>query len=293
MSEADGIVYSDVKFTRPKRNTSGTASSEAEPTYSEVRILKTHPSTELPGSQQHPVSNGGSKVTPERVVIVVLSALLAAAVIALGFTSLDNMHTKQSFQTLRDELEAVKRNLTERRCEVKSYNTVQQTSPQPPVVKENDPRSKCEHGWEQYGRQCYYFSIDLLTWSKSRDECRQKGGDLVQIDSREEQTFLELKLREKNNFEWVVFWIGLTDSEKEGTWLWVDGSSLNESLTFWFPGEPDNWTGRDSDGADCVRMGKKAGAPDLKCWFDQSCKYAYRSICEKPAETGHFTLHCV
>ncbi|XP_051247070.1 C-type lectin domain family 4 member E-like [Dicentrarchus labrax] len=288
MSEAEGIVYSDVKFTRPKRNTRGTASSEAE-----VRILKTHPSTELPGSQQHPVSNGGSKVTPERVVIVVLSALLAAAVIALGFTSLDNMHTKQSFQTLRDELEAVKRNLTERRCEVKSYNTVQQTSPQPPVVKENDSCPKCEHGWEQHGRQCYYFSTDLLTWSKSRAECGQKGGDLVQIDSREEQTFLELKVREKMIHNEDNFWIGLTDSEKEGTWLWVDGSSLNERLTFWSASAPDNWTGYNPDGADCVMMGDRTGAPDLKCWFDEFCKYTYRSICEKPAETGHFTLQCV
>uniref|UniRef100_A0A8C4DKZ2 C-type lectin domain-containing protein n=1 Tax=Dicentrarchus labrax TaxID=13489 RepID=A0A8C4DKZ2_DICLA len=153
--------------------------------------------------------------------------------------------------------------------------------------KPHDPRPKCEHGWEQYGRQCYYFSIDLLTWSKSRDECRQKGGDLVQIDSREEQVkHTALKLREKNNFEWDVFWIGLTDSEKEGTWLWVDGSPLNERFDY-------NWTGNDPDGADCVRMGKKAGAPDMKRWFDESCKYTYRSICEKPAETRHFTLHCV
>uniref|UniRef100_A0A8C4EAM8 C-type lectin domain-containing protein n=1 Tax=Dicentrarchus labrax TaxID=13489 RepID=A0A8C4EAM8_DICLA len=38
----------------------------------------------------------------------------------------------------------------------------------------------------KYKQQCYYFSIDLLTWSESRDKCRQKGGDLVQIDSRDE-----------------------------------------------------------------------------------------------------------
>ncbi|XP_051247512.1 C-type lectin domain family 4 member E-like [Dicentrarchus labrax] len=283
MSEADGIVYSDVKFTRPKRNTSGTVSSEAEPTYSEVRYLKTQPSTELPGSQQHPVSNGGSKVTPERVVIVVLSALLAAAVIALGFTYSKNIQTMKRLQNLS----AVNKNLTERRCEVKSCNTVQQTCPQPPVVKENDSCTKCEHGWEQHGRQCYYFSINHLTWNNSRDECQQKGGDLVQIDSREEQTFLELKLREKMNSDEDKFWIGLTDSEKEGTWLWVDGSPLNERLTFWNGSEPDNWTVGDRDGEDCVRMGEKTGAPDLKCWFDESCKASFRYICEKPAETGH------
>lgn len=38
------------------------------------------------GSQQQEMSNGGSKVTPERVAIAILSALLAAAVIALVFT---------------------------------------------------------------------------------------------------------------------------------------------------------------------------------------------------------------
>uniref|UniRef100_A0A8P4FZ10 C-type lectin domain-containing protein n=1 Tax=Dicentrarchus labrax TaxID=13489 RepID=A0A8P4FZ10_DICLA len=123
----------------------------------------------------------------------------------------------------------------------------------------DDSCTKCEYGWEQDGRQCYYFSINRSTWSESRDECRQKGGDLVQIDSREEQV--------KH-----TFWIGLTDSEKEGTWLWVDGSPLNESLTFWNGSEPDNWTERDPDGEDCVRMGEKPGAPDLNCWFDEPCK---------------------
>uniref|UniRef100_A0A8C4F9Q3 C-type lectin domain-containing protein n=1 Tax=Dicentrarchus labrax TaxID=13489 RepID=A0A8C4F9Q3_DICLA len=123
------------------------------------------------------------------------------------------------------------------------------------ITFQNESYPKCEYGWEQHGRQCYYFSTNYFTWSNSRDECRQKGGDLVQIDSREEQ-----------------FWIGLTDSEKEGTWLWVDGSPLNERF---------DW--KDPDGEDCVRMGEKAGAPDLKCWFDESCKYAHRSICEKPA----------
>uniref|UniRef100_A0A8C4DKR9 C-type lectin domain-containing protein n=1 Tax=Dicentrarchus labrax TaxID=13489 RepID=A0A8C4DKR9_DICLA len=142
----------------------------------------------------------------------------------------------------------------------------------------DDSCPKCEYGWEQHGRQCYYFSIDPLTWSESRYECRQKGGDLVQIDSREEQTFLEPKLREKMNFNEDKFWIGLTDSEKEGTWLWVDGSPLNESLTFWSSTEPNNWTGYDPDGEDCVRMGKKAGAPDRKCWFDESCKFYFLLI---------------
>lgn len=115
------------------------------------------------------------------------------------------------------------------------------------------------------------------------------------------------------------FWIGLTDTETEGKWLWVDGSPLDKrfdpcepycvcvskisislnhffpmilrSLLFWGQNQPDNWAVEDPNGEDCVRMGERANPDILKCWFDKSCKSPHRSICEKPAETGH--LICV
>ncbi|KAM9339824.1 galactose-specific lectin nattectin-like [Symphorus nematophorus] len=235
--------------------------SSAESTYSEISIVNAEPqTTELPVSQKPAVTSGGSKVRAETVVIVVLSALLAAAVVALGFIYYENLQTTERLQKLTDEHEAVKKNLTV------------------------EPTLICECGWEQHGKKCYYFSSNESNWLAARHECRLQGGDLVQIDSREEQSFLECKLREKMKEAEDKFWIGLTDSQKEGTWLWVDGSPLNESLTFWNPREPDNWIGRDADGEDCARMGEKAGAADLKCWFDQYCIKPQRHICEK---SGH------
>ncbi|XP_038580943.1 hepatic lectin-like isoform X1 [Micropterus salmoides] len=312
MPEAD-VLYSDVKFTRPNTNARGTNPSSEETTYSEVRILKTQPSKELPGtnasseetthsevrilktqpSKELPAGSqqqGGSKVKLERVALVVLSALLAAAVIALGVTSYKNSQTMEHLQKLTAEHEALKNNLTERCSEVKPCDTVQQTSPQPPAINESCPI--CEEGWEQHGGKCYYFSTNRSSWNNSRDECRQQGGDLVKIDSREEQTFLELKLRDKMNEREDKFWIGLTDSKEEGTWLWADGSPLNTSLSFWSSIEPDNWTYEDPDGEDCARMGEKSGAHDLKCWFDKSCKKPHRSICEKTAKNGNWRLKC-
>ncbi|XP_034057476.1 immune-related, lectin-like receptor 4 isoform X2 [Gymnodraco acuticeps] len=138
----------------------------------------------------------------------------------------------------------------------------------------------CPVGWERYGGKCYYFSTNKATWTRSRDECRCQGGDLVKIESREEQEFLEQKVRVKMTPD--KFWIGLTDSETEDTWLWTDGSALNSSFPFWSKGEPNNAKGRNPDGEDCVKMGKRGGATDLKCWIDQSCEDPYRSICEKP-----------
>ncbi|XP_044027840.1 CD209 antigen-like protein C isoform X2 [Siniperca chuatsi] len=291
MPEAD-VVYSDVKFTREREIANGTISSLAETTYSEVRISKTQPSTELPASQQQAASNGGSKVTSERVALVVLSALLAAAVIALGVTSHQNIQTMGRVQNVTDDHEAVKKNLTETLSELKSCYKSQKICPQCPAQNISEPCLKCEEGWEQHEGKCYYFSTSTSAWEKSRDECRQQGGDLVKIDSRDEQEFLDLKLREKMNQDEDKFWIGLTDSKQENTWLWADGSPLNTSLSFWSGNEPDNWKGDNADGEDCARMGEKAGAAYLKGWFDKSCKVSQRSICEKAAQTGRVMLHC-
>uniref|UniRef100_A0A3Q2P6I2 C-type lectin domain-containing protein n=1 Tax=Fundulus heteroclitus TaxID=8078 RepID=A0A3Q2P6I2_FUNHE len=46
---------------------------------------------------------------------------------------------------------------------------------------------KCEAGWELHGGNCYKFSTMKSSWNESRDSCKDLGGDLVKIDSREEQ----------------------------------------------------------------------------------------------------------
>uniref|UniRef100_A0A3Q2QPP5 C-type lectin domain-containing protein n=1 Tax=Fundulus heteroclitus TaxID=8078 RepID=A0A3Q2QPP5_FUNHE len=114
---------------------------------------------------------------------------------------------------------------------------------------------KCGAGWELHGGTCYKFSTRKSSWNESRDSCKDLGGDLVKIDSREEQDNLE-----------DMFWIGLTDSKEEGRWLWVDGSPLSHKSS-----QPDNKS--------------KDGAAEADCsWFDISCNYPQKSICEKAAE---------
>uniref|UniRef100_A0A7N6B6Z6 C-type lectin domain-containing protein n=1 Tax=Anabas testudineus TaxID=64144 RepID=A0A7N6B6Z6_ANATE len=154
---------------------------------------------------------------------------------------------------------------------------------------------KCEEGWELHGGKCYYFSTSKSTWYQSRDYCRCKGGDLVKIDSREEQventSFLELRVRKKMNDDDDRFWIGLTDSKEEGKWLWVDDSPLNTSLTFWTIYEPNNWKVENLlSGEDCARMGDKREADDLKCWYDRSCLWPQKSICEKSKDVLIFIV---
>uniref|UniRef100_A0A8C4NTN7 C-type lectin domain-containing protein n=1 Tax=Dicentrarchus labrax TaxID=13489 RepID=A0A8C4NTN7_DICLA len=81
-----------------------------------------------------------------------------------------------------------------------------------------------KQGWRYFNGNVYYISSIKKTWKASRDDCRQKGTDLMIINSEEEQVQL------KNNM-----WIGLTDSETEGTWKWVDGTPLTTS--YWMDGD--------------------------------------------------------
>ncbi|XP_040909021.1 C-type lectin domain family 4 member E-like isoform X2 [Toxotes jaculatrix] len=240
---------------------------------------------EAPASK-HTNSGRGSKVTSERVALLVVCSLLAAAVIVIYRLSFAHFQTKKNLQTLREECEAVKRNLTERSCETKQCNTVCPKCPKDPEVKINQTCIKCERGWEQHGGKCYYFSISSANWEKSRNFCQRRRGDLVKIDSREEQIFLVNRVREKRKEHADMFWIGLTDSKEEGKWFWVDGSPLNTSLTFWASGEPNNLKQYNANGEDCVRIGEERKAYDLRAWWDRSCHVNRRSICEKHEENG-------
>uniref|UniRef100_A0A669DUZ1 C-type lectin domain-containing protein n=1 Tax=Oreochromis niloticus TaxID=8128 RepID=A0A669DUZ1_ORENI len=88
---------------------------------------------------------------------------------------------------------------------------------------------KCREGWMRFGCSCYFKSTERKTWSESRRDCQDKGADLVMINSKEEQEFInELNMRGES-------WIGLERYSQKHEWKWVDGSLLTEM--FWAPGK--------------------------------------------------------
>uniref|UniRef100_A0A8D3D4F5 C-type lectin domain-containing protein n=1 Tax=Scophthalmus maximus TaxID=52904 RepID=A0A8D3D4F5_SCOMX len=227
---------------------------EADGPYCNVKFTRARENTD--DSQRAAVSAGRSWATSGRVALLVLSVLLVAAVVALRVTFYQNIQTKKSLQQLQDKYDAVATNLTNETC-------------------------KCDVGWEPHGGKCYFFSPYDADWDNTRKICQVLGGHLVVIESREEQRFLESRLREKMEHAEDKFWIGLTDAKTEGEWLWVDGSRLDERVTFWIGYEPDNWKMYNLGGENCVGMGEKVGARNLKCWFDKNCIELHKSICEK------------
>ncbi|XP_047455940.1 CD209 antigen-like [Mugil cephalus] len=82
-----------------------------------------------------------------------------------------------------------------------------------------EPNKVCPAGWQMFSCSCYFLSGKPGSWDEGRQDCRDKGADLVVIDSPEERMFLSISINSN-------MWIGLSDREVEGTWKWVDGTPL-------------------------------------------------------------------
>uniref|UniRef100_A0A096M6Z0 C-type lectin domain-containing protein n=1 Tax=Poecilia formosa TaxID=48698 RepID=A0A096M6Z0_POEFO len=121
---------------------------------------------------------------------------------------------------------------------------------------------KRPQGWRIFGGSAYYISSTEKTWQESRTYCQSVGADLMIINSKEEQDFA-------NSFQ-TYMWIGLTDSETEGRWKWVDGSPLTTS--YWRDGEPNGKT--------VENCGDIKTFTAEKSWNDENCSHSHKWICE-------------
>ncbi|KAL7405292.1 hypothetical protein ABVT39_026739 [Epinephelus coioides] len=129
--------------------------------------------------------------------------------------------------------------------------------------KLNDFAHYSNQGWVYFSGSFYYISSIKKTWQDSRDDCVQRGADLMIINSKEEQNFTGQYQK--------IMWIGLTDRETEGVWKWVDGTLLTTS--FWRSEEPNNNGGNE----DCVETNDN---DHRKMWNDASCEAKKFWICE-------------
>ncbi|XP_047457170.1 C-type lectin domain family 4 member E-like [Mugil cephalus] len=193
------------------------------------------------------------------ICLGLLSVFLVAGLIGLGVNC---YYLTEQLQASTNQLSVMNSSLGEL---TKELNKVQ--------IREAKRVKCCPEGWKRFKDSCYILSIDLGSWTEARQDCIDREADLVVVNDAEEQRFF-------CNFTKVETWswIGLTKRETEGTWKWMDGTSLN--LRFWETGQPDNggkfpqW-----DKEDCAYI--KSGRSTEENWNDWSCDASMRWICEK------------
>jgi len=120
--------------------------------------------------------------------------------------------------------------------------------------------SFCPDGWKKFNQNCYKNGEKTLNWQDAENHCKQEGGHLASVNSKEENDFIR-------TISSGVFWLGLTDF-KEGVWIWSDGSPF--AFNNWSGSGPSNSGGNE----DCVQWvnGK---------WNDINCARVFHFMCKK------------
>jgi len=130
--------------------------------------------------------------------------------------------------------------------------------------------SFCQNGWTLIGSNCYKRNTELLNWNEAENKCKEHGGHLASVHSEHENRLLRLFSK------FSSYWLGGSDSQSEGVWLWSDSTSWN--FTNWPRDEPNN----KHEAEHCLEFKYK--------WNDNKCSSKLPSVCKKPFCKPGWTL---
>uniref|UniRef100_A0A8C5QR88 E-selectin n=1 Tax=Leptobrachium leishanense TaxID=445787 RepID=A0A8C5QR88_9ANUR len=128
----------------------------------------------------------------------------------------------------------------------------------------------------------YFYSDNTMTYDMARNYCTKYYTDMVAIQNRAENEYLNSILP----FNPTYYWIGIRKIKNEWTWVGTN-KVLTEEAKNWGPGEPNNGNRNE----DCVEMYVKRD-PHPGKWNDESCKkkkvaLCYIAACNTLSCSGH------
>ncbi|XP_077431837.1 uncharacterized protein LOC144057798 [Vanacampus margaritifer] len=185
-------------------------------------------------------------------------------------TERDGLRTERdSLAVERDQLRSVSSNLTKELEVLQSrLNKVVESrdglKEEAQELNRNRTEKLCPTHWVKFKEKCYFIPEkgESKSWKSSRRDCKDRGGDLVVVTSKEELDFIS------TYYDRV--WIGLSDLAHEGKWTWVNGDELDFE-GFWQKGEPNDH----SSVEDCVEQSHSG-----RGWNDMPCRETLSWICE-------------
>ncbi|XP_049922623.1 ladderlectin-like isoform X1 [Epinephelus moara] len=130
------------------------------------------------------------------------------------------------------------------------------------------PSVVCPSGWSKCRGHCYRYIPTCMTWTRAERNCQALGGNLASVHNFGEYQAIQNVIYRATRSKRPT-WIGGSDAEEDGQWLWSDGTSFNYQN--WCQKEPNNYGGRQS----CIQM----NFSDQKCWDDLQCSRKLPSVC--------------
>jgi len=93
-------------------------------------------------------------------------------------------------------------------------------------------RAECSPPFVELNGRCFAFLDEVRRdWAEGRALCQQVGGDLARVDDAD--TFREIYKYIKEFGLTGNMWLGGTDVESEGDWLWTQGDRVERGMPFW------------------------------------------------------------
>ncbi|XP_022777811.1 lysyl oxidase homolog 2-like [Stylophora pistillata] len=137
----------------------------------------------------------------------------------------------------------------------------------------------CLEGWAYYKGYCYRRISSCDSWSGSQATCATLGASLPSIHSQEENVYIQSLHGGDHS------WLGLSDRNTEGTFVWSDGSQFN--FHYWASHQPNNFHDED-----CVHTLGVLKNHKYR-WNDVNCSDCHKFTCKKDYnECKDFAYDC-
>jgi hypothetical protein len=119
----------------------------------------------------------------------------------------------------------------------------------------------------KFGGHSYALITDKVTWHVAKKQCEEMGGHLVCFETPVEEKFVFDLCQQSGR----ILWLGATDEDDEGKWVWATGDFVS-------PAQADAWplTSEDlqhhlhfSPGASAFRVGAAGSRCSFICEWNQ------------------------
>jgi len=108
-----------------------------------------------------------------------------------------------------------------------------------------------------------------MTWNDASEDCKSRKGTLVNLTNSYENAVMRMML--PNHFWGMKFWVGLSNTNEEGTWLWEDNTEIVDFM---------NWKRHTKNRTNkCVYLDRGHSHLD---WGADECDDEHNFICEYP-----------
>ncbi|KAM7079716.1 killer cell lectin-like receptor subfamily F member 1 isoform 1-T1 [Ciconia maguari] len=131
------------------------------------------------------------------------------------------------------------------------------------ALQEGEGCKLCPMGWTLHGTKCYWVANEMNPWNQSKQDCVNRGAELLMPGDQEELGFLNEILQKPSRY----FWIGLSIPSAGKGWTWLNGSRLDQSRFQLSPGDK---------GRSCGMLREDRISSD-------NCSSALQWICQKEA----------